>query len=115
MIEERAETRFNKALTVFIEGQSSSYDGSSTADIVICKSVDLSSDGLQVAVDKLVPRNKVLRLCLDVKGKPPIFVVGEVMWQRREAQGYYRLGIRLFDSDGTDYAAWQQAISDQRT
>jgi hypothetical protein len=114
MIEERTEKRFGeRSFTIFIEKESSSYDGSDDSNIVICKSVNLSSDGLQVVIDDPIPERKVLRLCLDVRGKPPIFVVGEVMWQREEKDtGEYSVGFRLFDSEGSDYQHWRQTVSE---
>lgn len=114
MIEERADKRFEgRSYTIFVEVESAAYDGSSDGNIVICKSVNLSAEGLQVMVDTLIPARKVLRLCLDVRGEPPIFVVGEVMWQRQEADsGEYNVGFRLFDSEETDYQTWRKMVAE---
>jgi hypothetical protein len=39
-------------------------------------------------------------------------VVGEVKWLRAEG-GAYDIGFALFESEGTDIAAWKQAIAGQ--
>ncbi|MDA1299488.1 MAG: PilZ domain-containing protein [Proteobacteria bacterium] len=114
MIEERADKRFEgRSYTIFVEVESAAYDGSTDGNIVICKSINLSAEGLQVVVDTLIPARKVLRLCLDVRDEPPIFVVGEVMWQRQEPEtGEYHVGFRLFDSEETDYQTWRQMVAE---
>ena len=52
-VDERASPRIEKDVTIFIEMQSASTEDQS--DIVICKSLDLSSHGLQVALDRSIP------------------------------------------------------------
>ncbi len=112
-VDERVAPRFEKDVTIFIEVQSASTEDQSKEDIIICKSLDLSSNGLQVAIDRAIPEGRILRLCLDIKNKDPIFVVAMVIWQRQDKDTKnYHVGFKLLDSQGTDLSDWQQAISE---
>ncbi len=111
--DERAAPRYEKDVTIFIEVQSALTNNQSDEDIIICKSLDLSSGGLQVAIDRAIPEGRILRLCLDMKNKDPIFVVAEVIWQRQDEDTKdYHVGFKLLHSLGTDLSDWRQAISE---
>ena len=112
-VDQRLSPRVGKDLTIFVEVQAASRQDESTEDIVICQSLDLSNNGLQVALDRIIPEGRILRLCLDIKGKEPIFVVAEVVWRRQDADSQdYHVGFRLLESTGTDFTSWQQVISE---
>ncbi|MCH7744206.1 MAG: PilZ domain-containing protein [Proteobacteria bacterium] len=111
--DERAAPRLTKDVTIFIEIQSTSIEDKSHEDIVICKSLNLSALGLQVKLDRVIPEGRILRLCLDMKKKEPIFVIGEVVWRRQDEDTKdYHVGFKLLDSRGSDLIDWQQAISE---
>ncbi len=113
LVDERATPRLTKDVTIFIEVQSASTEDQSEEDIIICKSLDLSTLGLQVELDRLIPEGRILRLCLDIKNKEPIFVVAEVIWRHQdEGTKNYHVGFKLLDSKGSDLNDWQQAISE---
>ena len=112
-VNERTSPRIETDITIFIEVPSASAEDQSEKDIVICKSYDLSSHGLQVVIDRAIPERRILRLCVDIKGKEPIFVVAEVVWLRQDEETKdYRVGFKLLDSKGTDLINWHQAISE---
>jgi len=112
-VDERASPRIEKDITIFIEVPSASAEDESEKDIIICKSFDLSSYGLQVVTDRVIPEKRILRLCIDLKSKEPIFVVAEVVWLHQvEDTKDYRVGFKLLDSKGTDLTDWHQAISE---
>jgi len=113
LIDERAHIRIESQFTIFIEILASSVDNSSPGNVIICNSLDLSAKGLQVVVDESIEIETILRICLDIKDRAPIFVVGEVKWQRpgTDTDGM-RVGFELFESEDTDIDAWEQAISD---
>lgn len=109
--ENRIETRIELEETVFIEVLSSSADAAS--NVVMCSSLDFSANGIQVVVDQDIALNAILRLCIDMPDKDPIFLVGEVKWKRADtATGGIRLGFLLFESDDSDIANWKQMIAD---
>ena len=107
----RVETRLEVEETVFIEVLSAASDAES--NVIMCSSIDFSANGIQVVVDQDIPLNAILRLCIDMPEKDPIFLVGEVMWKRADtATGGICLGFMLFESDDSDIAEWKQWIAD---
>jgi hypothetical protein len=107
----RTETRLELEETVFIEVLSSGSP--SASNVVMCTSLDFSANGIQVTVDQDIKLGAILRLCIDMPDKEPIFLVGEVKWKRADtATGGIRLGFLLFESDDSDIAAWKQMIAD---
>lgn len=111
--DERQSTRFESQYTIFIEKLASSADRTSPGNVILCNSLDLSAQGLQVVVDDVIEVDTILRLCLDIKNREPIFVVGEVKWQRPDTESDgVRIGFSLFESDDTDIDAWKNAIKD---
>ncbi|HJN49845.1 MAG TPA: PilZ domain-containing protein [Pseudomonadales bacterium] len=111
--EHRVESRLKLAETIFIEVLSTAADHQEGSRIVICNSLDLSANGLQVVVDEEIPVTSRLRLCIDIHDRDPVYLVGEVIWQRRddESEGH-RIGFSLFESDDTDIRSWQEVIAD---
>lgn len=106
----RVETRLDLEETIFIEVIAS--DNNSAGSILMCNSLDLSANGLQVIVDEDISMGTILRLCIDLKDADPIFLVGEVKWKRPdEPTGGYRIGFLLFESDDTDILRWKELVA----
>ena len=109
--ERRSETRLDEHVTIFVERLAAEYDNSRPANIVICSSVDISANGLQVRMDQPVPVGSILRLCAQFGGgRKSLYVVGEVKWLREEF-GHYCIGFALFESEQTDIIAWKNLIA----
>lgn len=108
--EHRVETRLELEETIFIEVLASSDD--SPGNVLMCNSLDLSANGLQVVVDEEIIPGSIFRLCVDLKDAEPIFLVGEVKWARPDVNsGGYRLGFLLFESDDTDIQRWKEVVA----
>ncbi|XOV87722.1 MAG: PilZ domain-containing protein [Pseudomonadota bacterium] len=109
--EHRVETRLELEETVFIEVLASASN--SPGNVIMCNSLDLSANGLQVVVDEEIAAGSILRLCVDLHNADPIFLVGEVKWKRPDAASdAYRLGFLLFESDDTDIQRWKEIVAD---
>jgi hypothetical protein len=105
----RVQTRLELEETIFIEVIAS--DSTSAGSVIMCNSLDLSANGLQVIVDEEISINSILRICIDLKDADPIFLVGEVKWKRPDAEtGAYRIGFLLFESDDTDIKRWKDLV-----
>ena len=110
--EHRIETRLELEETVFIEVLSAAAE--SAVNVVMCSSLDLSANGIQVVVDEDIALGSILRLCIDMPEQEPIFLVGEVKWKRADtASGGICLGFLLFESDDSDIAEWKQWVADR--
>jgi hypothetical protein len=106
----RVQNRLELEETIFIEVIAS--DSTSAGSVIMCNSLDLSANGLQVLMDEDISINSILRICIDLKDADPIFLVGEVKWKRPDAQtGAYRIGFLLFESDDTDIKRWKELVS----
>ena len=111
--DDRVAPRVEKDVTIFIELTSVTTDNEGQSDIVICKSVNLSSTGVQVVLDRAIPKGRILRLCLDTKDRSPIFVMAQAMWQQEDAKTHEQyVGFKLLDSLGTDFADWRVAVAE---
>jgi hypothetical protein len=107
--EHRGDTRIELEETVFIEVIASTSN--EPGNVVICNSLDFSTNGLQVVVDDDMPTGSIFRLCIDLQNQDPIFLVAEVKWKRPDiATEGYRLGFLLFESDGTDIHRWHALV-----
>lgn len=107
----RAETRLEIEATIFIEIIAGSHSGS--GDVIMCNSLDLSTNGLQVVLDEDIEAGSIFRLCVDLPDAEPIFLVGEVKWRRPDpASDAYRIGFLLFESDDTDIKRWKETVAD---
>ncbi len=109
--ERRSEQRLDESVMIFVERYAAEFDNSRPARIIICKSVDISANGLQVRIDQPIPIGTILRLCAQFRsGRQSLYVVGEVKWQRRE-DDLYCIGFALFDSEQTDIITWKELIA----
>lgn len=107
----RVETRLELEETIFIEIIAS--DSRSAGQVIMCNSLDLSANGLQVILDEEISMGTILRICIDLRNAEPIFLVGEVKWIRPdEAAGAYRIGFLLFESEDTDIQRWKVLVAD---
>ena len=109
--EHRIETRVDKQETIFIEILSSSTE--SDGSVVMCTTLDLSANGLQVIVDNEIDVNSILRLCVDLPNMDPLFLVAEVKWKRADPENEgFRLGFLLFETEDSDIVDWKLWIAD---
>ena len=108
--ERRTETRVEEEATIFLELMSEDDSGSEPT-IIICHSVDLSANGIQVQIDMKVPIGSILRLVVDLdQESDPIYLVGEVRWVS-EKDDHYFVGFELYDAENTNIIGWKNIIA----
>jgi PilZ domain len=109
----RSEQRLEEQVTLFVERYAAEFDNSRPASIMICDSVDISANGVQVRMDQPLPIGSILRLCAQFSGgRDSLYLIGEVKWQREE-NDQYCIGFALFESEQTDIIAWKELIAGQ--
>lgn len=109
----RSEHRLDEHVTIFVERYAAEFDNAQAASIMICDSVDISANGVQVKMDQPLPIGTILRLCAQFSGgRASLYLVGEVKWQREE-NGQYCIGFALFESEQTDIVAWKELVAGQ--
>jgi len=109
---DRLETRLEIEETIFIEVLSSGDQ--SDGNVIMCTSLDLSANGIQVVVDQDIAISSIMRICIDLPNREPIFLVAEVVWKQAddETDGY-RIGFSLFESDDTNIEEWKLWVAEQ--
>ncbi len=64
-------------------------------------------------VDEEIPIDSILRLCIDMRDRDPIYLVGEVRWTKRDTESEgFRIGFSLFASDDTDIQSWNEIVAE---
>lgn len=107
----RIENRLELEATILVELVASHHQD--PGSVIICNSLDLSANGLQIVVDDEIQAGSIFRLCIDLKDADPIFLVAEVKWQRPDPDSdAFRIGFLLLESDDTDLERWKKLVAD---
>jgi hypothetical protein len=111
--EKRQETRLTAQETLFLElSLPNAADQAPT--MVVCNTIDISANGLQVAMDNTLPAGSIHQLGIELENPPQRFhLVGEVKWCRPHDSSGYLIGFALYESDDTDIEAWKQAMAER--
>lgn len=110
-IDKRSEVRVSEETTFFVEIYSQDNDDSDATKVIICNSLDISANGIQLQMDTEVPKGSILRICADLKpGQKELYLVGEVQWIEKE-EDHYNIGFVLYDAENTDISSWKNQIA----
>lgn len=110
----RQDYRIGKTETFIIEIKSSADSSDGDFELLVCDSVDLSSNGFRAVVDKELPLNAIYQIAVELKGEEKLFLAGQVKWTgQREGSDDYYIGIEILDSSGTDVRRWKLYIAEQ--
>jgi hypothetical protein len=110
--DKRSELRVSEETTFFVEIYSQNDEESNDATrVIICNSLDISANGIQLQMDTEVPTGSILRVCADLKpGQKALYLVGEVRWIKKEGD-HYNIGFELYDAENTDISGWKNQIA----
>lgn len=107
--EQRQEYRLTKSEAVYIELEAE-MDGE-LGSILLSRCTDLSANGLQVIIDRSLPVGNIYSLSVQLQDPRRNFsLAGEVKWCRGGGDEY-RVGVALFESDGTGIVAWKEEVA----
>jgi hypothetical protein len=110
MDDDRIAPRIGVDAAIFVE-VGVRIDPEDTGEIVICNSLDISEGGLQVVLDEGMSTGQIVRICLDISDREPIFAIAKVMWQKSNGTDF-RHGLMLLDADDTDLNLWQSVVEE---
>ncbi len=83
--------------------------------IVECRIRDISTGGFSLVARETLSEGSILTARVDLgNGKSPYRLTIEAMWCRPVSQGYL-IGVRVLESDETDYLEWMDAVADALT
>lgn len=110
--ERRAGQRLSEKGAVFIEVMSSSEMRTGQDQILISNTVEISTEGLRVELDRPIEVDTILQLAVKLgKLEAAMYVVGEVRWCSPMADGRsYQAGFQLLESKGTDLETWRALV-----
>ena len=113
MTEQRKHPRQFRRQEVYLELMEEVSEEGVAARILACETVDISASGLKLYVERPVVKGTVLNLSvLSNQGDQALMLVGEVKWCRPGGDdGWYFLGLEIYDSEGSDYASLVRLLS----
>jgi hypothetical protein len=107
----RSEFRTHKQASIFVEVCSASFDNNTPANVILCNSIDLSANGMQIEMDKTVAIGSILRIGVEFSNnQPALYLVGEAKWVKPEGD-VFNIGFEIYDAENTDIAGWKEAIA----
>lgn len=109
--DKRQETRLQTQETLFLE-LSSPNDTGQSPKMIICNTVDISANGVQVAMDSALQQGSIHQLGIELENPAQRFhLVAEVKWCRPADGSGYLIGFALYESDDTDIEQWKQVVA----
>jgi hypothetical protein len=111
--EQRQETRLAAQETIFLE-LALPNESDQAPKMIVCNTVDISANGLQVAMDDTLPQGSIHQLGIELENPPQRFhLVAEVKWCRPRDSSGFLVGFALYESDDTDIEAWKKAMAER--
>ncbi len=109
----RQELRLHSEETVFLEIAAASADGRQPAEVLVSRSTDISTNGLQVIVNQPLSIGRLLSVAIQLDSEPaPLTLVTEVKWCRpAERPDLWAVGLAILESDDTGIALWKQRLA----
>ena len=112
---ERQQPRLPMHSRVYVEFEAAAAGSGEDANITVCRTLDVSSHGLQVALEQELTVEAYLQIGVE----PPegegdtFFLVGQVRWCRPSEDPEYPwlAGFELLPADDSHLARWNELIS----
>lgn len=115
--EQRQELRLEQKQTIFIEVKNRYVgEGKSQTRLLICRSVDISANGIRAIIDEPIPVDAIYQLAVEFTDKQQALCLAvQVKWCQAIAEQScsYEVGLMVLDSDDTDVEAWKLHIASQ--
>ncbi len=109
----RKNLRIHLHSRVFIELTSADVVANLPAEIIECKILDVSKDGLRVALEREVPVAAILHIGAELPGTAEAFhLAAEVKWCRQspEPDSGWSAGFQLLNASDSDIRDWQRLL-----
>lgn len=109
-VDRRSELRLPSKATIFVEVCSASDNDEPSPTVIMCSSLDISANGIQVQMDSEVAVGSILRLCADFgSSREPIYLVGEAKWVS-SSNDLFNIGFEILDAENSDISDWKHLI-----
>lgn len=104
---QRREPRFARREAIHIQIVSAGVVGQAAAQVLHCRTEDISATGFKVLSEAPIEAGRILELLIELEGSAKRYLlVAETRWCRPEG-GAWATGFELLDADHGDLAPWQ--------
>ena len=103
--------------TIFIELVSSGMEDDQPSEVVLCKTIDISRNGLLVWVNRELTIGAILQIGVELSHEDhTLYLTGEVKRCKpgRTNSGRWQVGFALMNATGSDIDAWRAMIAEMR-
>lgn len=73
---------------------------------------DISAQGFRIIADTAVPPGSLHEAIVTLDARAQMQLIVEVIWCRPEEGGDYLMGMKVLESDDTDYLDWLEAVAE---
>ena len=111
----RAHPRHPFEGAIFIELLASGVENNQPSEIIKCKTLDVSLNGLRVGINRQLDVGAILQIGVDLsEAQDTFYLVGEVKWCCRDDKGetLWLAGFELLNAADTDFEFWRQAVTE---
>ena len=101
--------------TIFIELVSSGMDDNQPSEVVLCKTIDVSRNGLLVWVNRELTIGAILQIGVELSREDhTLYLTGEVMRCKpaRNNGGRWQVGFELMNATDSDIDAWRAMVAE---
>jgi Tfp pilus assembly protein PilZ len=113
--ESRSHQRLSLEGTIFIELVSSGMEDDQPSEVVLCKTIDISHNGLLVWVNRELTVGAILQIGVELSGEDhTLYLTGEVKRCKRSRNNSRRwqLGLELMNATDSDIDAWRAIVTE---
>ncbi|HDY83552.1 MAG: PilZ domain-containing protein [Gammaproteobacteria bacterium] len=107
--EKRKHLRLPVESTIFIELVSPRAGSSESGEVAMCKTLEVSRDGLRVGLEREVTVGAILQIGVQLpESGDTLYLAGEVSWCRanEEPQQSWSAGFKLLNAANSDIDRW---------
>ncbi len=100
---------------IFIELLASGVENNQPSEIIKCKTLDVSLNGLRVGINRQLDVGAILQIGVDLsEAQNTFYLVGEVKWCCRDDKGetLWLAGFELLNAADTDLEFWRHAVTE---
>lgn len=110
--EHRSEYRLTARASARIRLASADPDTTAADEEFICDIRDISAQGFRIMADTAVAIGSLHEAIVTLDARAQMQLIVEVVWCRPEEGGGYLMGMKVLESDDTDYLHWLEAVAD---
>ena len=111
----RQNARFPAEHTVFIELLSTRAGSSDSGNVAMCKTLDISCDGLQVKLQQELTVGAILQIGVQLPNSDDTFyLAAEVRWclPQENAPQSWTAGLKLMNAANSDIGSWIALVTE---